>query len=991
MTTPRARLPAALIAFLTATSGLHAQRAEIAVVKATTTARQRPSEASGIMRLWAKNIVTAGRAAGLDLEEITDEDVEKGKLATRRLAIFSFNGRMDPEEIVEVEKFVDAGGKVIFFSSLPDQLEKLLGFKRKSSRRTKYDGEAEYVKFDTKALPGAPEKMRQGTWNFNVTDPGPNGRTLGTWMDREGKDTKIPAVAANDKAMWMGHVLTGADRSGNAAFLLAAAGSFLPDIWERSVSRALKRTGHWGAYASLDHIAEAIQSDLEGEQRSDALQTAAKARRLYREAEALAKQNRFPEALDAARRAFAAADLAYCCLAPSREGEFRGIWMHPSIVKGNWDQAMRECADAGLNAVVPVVSGGYYAYYDSKVLPRIKGYEDAPDQLAECIKYAHKHGLEVHAWRVNWQAGRMRDEEFDALKKAGRLQTNYKGETQKWLCPSSDENQALELAAMVEMAENYGLEGIHFDYIRYPNDTTCYCDRCRRKFEQWLERKAEGWPMSAYNGPMRKDYREFRCTLITRLVADVHREARKARPDIIISAAVFNNWESCRRSVGQDWKLWIEKGYVDFVCPMTYTPSTKRLCGLVSKQVVCVNNIVPLNVGIGVGSSRAASAAHMVEQIRAIYRLGADGFTLFCYRPALAADHFAGLRKGVARTKTYPGLGGPEVTFALPAGIPSLGMPYHYDPGSKIEAGVSIKLVLPGGRRGRHAKGRIQLETALGRVVRSVASFDTKADTTVQARFPLGSGLHRLAVLGTVVDREGKESRFSKRGPLMVCLTPEERAELEERLHPKPPKFSGKGVRVGVFADGFGSGSIAKTLGPRPGLEVKMLRAIDADMLAPCQVAIVPQLRARQFKPAEASALKAWVASGGRLMLTHDAVGYRSHDALFPKICRGKTQIKNPRFAFVACDADGWVQPKAKGPHAATYYDLIALNTGPSAKVVARVAGGAQDAVAVLGRAGKGKVFATGLIVGLGPDNQEVAPSPGESALLVAAVEWLAK
>ena len=36
-----------------------------------------------------------------------------------------------------------------------------------------------------------------------------------------------------------------------------------------------------------------------------------------------------------------------------------------------------------------------------------------------------------------------------------------------------------------------------------------------------------------------------------------------------LSAAVFRNWSTDRDSVGQDWKLWCERGYLDFLCPST--------------------------------------------------------------------------------------------------------------------------------------------------------------------------------------------------------------------------------------------------------------------------------------------------------------------------------------------------------------------------------------------------------------------------------------
>ena len=839
-------------------------------------------------------------------------------------------------------------------------------------------------------LKGAPPRMRQATWNFNVADPGPGGRVLGTWMDREGKDTKIPAVAANDKAMWMGHVLTGADATANPQFLLAAVGHFLPDVWETSVKRTLAARGHWGEFDNLEALRNAARERLAGEKREAALAAVARAEQQRQRAAKLLGQKRHPEALAASKAALAEADTAYCLLAASREGEFRGIWMHPSIVKGKWDEAMQACAKAGLNAVVPVVAGGYYAYYDSKVLPRAAAWKGKPDQLAACIEAAHKHGLEVHAWRVNWQAGRMPPEHAEQLKKAGRLQANYKGEVQTWLCPSHEANQKLEFDAMVEMAAKYAVDGIHFDYIRYPNDTTCYCDGCRARFEKWLGRAVEGWPLAAYKGELKDKYREFRRTHITRLVAAVHREARKARPDIVISAAVFRNWARHRHSVGQDWKLWVEKGYIDLVNPMDYTNSTERLAREVRDQVGWVDFRAPLAPGIGISSSasRMSRGSQLVEQIAAARGLGADGFTLFCFRWWAGETLFPGLKLGVGAQRTYTGLGGPAVQFDLPEPVHRRGGEYAYDAGAAIDAVVKLPLALPGGRRAKRLHGAVWLETALGRRIVRLAPFATTKDTTVAVRVIVAAGRYRLAVLGTVEMPKGKPLRFARRGPVMVVLTPKERAALREELHPSPPRFARTGLRVGLFADGFGSEGIGGVLRKMKGVQVQLVGCLSAEMLAPCQVVIVPQLRKGEFAPAELKALRAWVRGGGRVVLTHDAVGYRKHEPPFPEVARGTANVRGVKFGFAPADAPGWTSPSG-GPFATGYYDIVTMAVGKAGKVVARVSGGDKAPVAVLGTVGKGKVLATGIAIGLAPDNTDAPPTPGEVAMLQAAVRWM--
>ena len=161
------------------------------------------------------------------------------------------------------------------------------------------------------------------------------------------------------------------------------------------------------------------------------------------------------------------------------------------------------------------------------------------------------------------------------LRREGRTQVSNRGEPCDWLCPSHPENQKLELESMLEVARKYPVDGLHFDYIRYPDGAHCYCDGCRRRFEAASGRKVldRDWPKECFSGARKEEYNDWRCRQITSLVAAVSREAKKIRPGLKISAAVFGSYPGCRESVAQDWPQWIKAGYLDFVCPMDYTTS----------------------------------------------------------------------------------------------------------------------------------------------------------------------------------------------------------------------------------------------------------------------------------------------------------------------------------------------------------------------------------------------------------------------------------
>ena len=183
---------------------------------------------------------------------------------------------------------------------------------------------------------------------------------------------------------------------------------------------------------------------------------------------------------------------------------------------------------------------------------------------------------------------------------------------------------------MLEVAKKYDVDGLHFDYIRYPDDESCYCDGCRQRFEAESGRKVMNWPADCHRGPRSKEYHDWRCRQITRLVEAVSAQARQIRPKIKISAAVFGAYPACRESVGQDWVAWVKAGYLDFVCPMDYTESDFSFTALVSNQIELVGGRIPIYPGIGATASRSAlSSDRVVAQIHHARSLGAAGFTIF--------------------------------------------------------------------------------------------------------------------------------------------------------------------------------------------------------------------------------------------------------------------------------------------------------------------------------------------------------------------------
>lgn len=351
---------------------------------------------------------------------------------------------------------------------------------------------------------------------------------------------------------------------------------------------------------------------------------------------------------------------AYCRSLPSRVGEGRFWWEHSGfgIERGDWDKTAQALADAGFNGVIPNMLWGGVAYYRSEILPVAPSVEEYGDQIAAAVAACKKRGLETHIWKVCFNASNAPAEFLAEMRAQGRLQVSLDGEESPWLCPSHPANLELERAALEEVATKYDVDGIHLDYIRYPDDNHCFCDGCKERFSAEYERKT-GRKLDDFPTCVREDkeiraaFEEWRRSHITSLVRAIRKTLDEKRPNVALSAAVFSGVDSAKRSVAQDWIGWIDEGLLDFVCPMDYTADAAGFAATVRGQLDAVGGRTPVYPGIGMTATGISMGAEQVAaQVVEARKAGADGFTIFNLDPRTAKVALPALKKGATAEPT---------------------------------------------------------------------------------------------------------------------------------------------------------------------------------------------------------------------------------------------------------------------------------------------------------------------------------------------------
>jgi len=625
--------------------------ADVLIVRGVSGARRQPGEARGISQ-FAENVATAFAVFGLYPIVIDDADLDAGLLQKARLVVLPYNPAMSPETDKRLSAYVRRGGRVIGFYSTPSALLSALDMRSgEYIPRSRVSGGFGEIRFLEGVVSGALARVRQNSWNINEVLPvAGRSRVAARWFTTDGRDTGRNAVVISSRGAWMTHVYLHQDPVNGPRMILALAGAFVPDVWRRAAERRLQTVGAFGPFSGYADALGQLRELAAG--RRDAAAALRQAQQQWEQARALLKERRFSEAIETAGRADSSLREAYYRTRTPRPGEFRGVWCHRAygISGWTWDESIRRLKEAGFNAVFPNMCWGGLAYYPSDVLPVAPMVKEEGDQLAACLRACRKYGVQLHVWKVDFNLGSHKDHAFVArLKREGRLLKRLRGSgSRMWLCPSHPLNKKLEVDAMLEIVRKYPVDGIHFDYIRYPGADACFCDGCRKRFEQFAGVHVQNWPDDVLkDGPLAAKWLDFRRKNITDVVRTVHDRAKRIRPDIKISAAVFNNWPSARDSVAQDWVAWCREGLLDFVCPMDYIPSDREFERTVRRQMEWLRPAgVPIYPGIGLSTARFG-AIGLISQIEICRRLGTPGFMVFEYNQNEALEVLPHLAKGL--------------------------------------------------------------------------------------------------------------------------------------------------------------------------------------------------------------------------------------------------------------------------------------------------------------------------------------------------------
>lgn len=202
-----------------------------------------------------------------------------------------------------------------------------------------------------------------------------------------------------------------------------------------------------------------------------------------------------------------------------------------------------------------------FSYLFTGTVGRSPGY----DPLAFAIEECHKRGMQLHAWVVTLPLGKdnhvARQGKCSLVRRRRNLCTYYKG--QWYMEPGNPAVKDYIVALVKEVVSKYDVDGLHLDYVRYPDRTAGYPDAALYR------RYGRGMTLA--------DWRRGNITSIARAVYECVKEIK---PWVRVSCAPLGKSGDLTRysslgwnaydAVYQDAQGWVRDGIMDILFPMLY-------------------------------------------------------------------------------------------------------------------------------------------------------------------------------------------------------------------------------------------------------------------------------------------------------------------------------------------------------------------------------------------------------------------------------------
>lgn len=272
------------------------------------------------------------------------------------------------------------------------------------------------------------------------------------------------------------------------------------------------------------------------------------------------------------------------------------------------------------------------AYYPwSHIISGTQGVDPGFDPLRVICDRCAEANISVHAWinpyRISTQSTPSELCDDHPYLRDETIGVVVNGET--YLNPADERTDELIVSGVIELLENYDIDGIQFDDYFYPEDCG---DFDAKDYEAYQKSTASPLPLE-----------EFRKENVNRMIRKVYQAVHSTDKRAVFGISPQGNLPN-NELLSADVKKWCAKeGYVDYICPQLYfsldNPWLRFEDGL--EQWLTAERHQKLRLYIGLGGYKAGTDADegtwldnddvLTTEAIIVRKADTDGFILFSY------------------------------------------------------------------------------------------------------------------------------------------------------------------------------------------------------------------------------------------------------------------------------------------------------------------------------------------------------------------------
>ncbi len=339
--------------------------------------------------------------------------------------------------------------------------------------------------------------------------------------------------------------------------------------------------------------------------------------------------------------------------------EIRGLWVvrYSITTPQKIDSLLQFANQLNFTDLYVQVRGRGDAYYNSRFEPKALSLTDPTfDPLAYLIKQNKYYNFRIHAW-VNafyvWSADTLPDDRNHVVHRGldwlarpfnqKNLIDNYPTSVRQahsegiYVSPMNPEAQQNLTEIVFDIIENYQVDGVHLDYIRYPNNKFDFHPDVVKRFKrrhvldpnQFFDKPqkfVDTFSVAGYE-VFSLSWRNYLMDGLSSFIQNLSKEIKDHSRDLIVSAAVKPDITIAHWDFYQHWDRWVKEKWLTYAVPMNYTPDVALFQNRINDYL---EKLPPERYLVGIALYNQGEP-EIIRKLARVESLKNAGFVLFSY------------------------------------------------------------------------------------------------------------------------------------------------------------------------------------------------------------------------------------------------------------------------------------------------------------------------------------------------------------------------